>query len=367
MKHMIILGIVSLVSCLTNKTYGKKAEQLSDSSRLRGFTTEEINPQNLVDMKKDWHANSVRLMLRPNFTARQKKLPTYKEGWQDIIKNLPAFLDKAKELNIAVILDLHDVPNDNAKNYRKERKQKSADFWDDEKNLEIIKSCWIDLATMCKGRDQIIWFDILNEPLDWRDFPNYTQKWPEWAQAAIDVIRPIEPDRPIVIEVGPGGLCWGFKDFSLLKDKNIIYSTHQYQPHQYSHQGISSLNNTDLAKAYLETEQSWPGVYTDTGGGFWDKERLVTEMQPMIDFQKKHGVRIYISEFGVVRWAPDAARYIEDNIDLYEKYGWDWSFHAFRENPIWSPEYEPVFKGNIKAANTTAIGEVLLKYLNKAK
>lgn len=365
MKNLLIFGVIALGSCFSCKIYARETKHLSDSCILRGFTTQAINPKTLVDMKKDWHANSVRLMLRPNFNARQKRLATYKEGWNDIIKDLPAFLDQAKALNIAVILDLHNVPNDNAKHYRKERKEKSADFWNDETNLEIMKACWVELSYMCKGRDQIIWFDILNEPLDWRDFPNYTRKWPGWAQEVIDVIRPIEPTRPIVVEVGPGGLCWGFKDFPLLADKNIIYSSHQYQPHKYSHQGISSLNNTDLAKAYLETEQPWPGVYSDTGGGLWDKERLVKEMQPMIDFQKKYGVRIYISEFGVVRWAPDAAQYIEDNIEVFEEYGWDWSFHAFRENPIWSPEYEPVFKDNIKSSNTTEIAKVLLKYFHK--
>lgn len=361
MKYLKMLTALGLTYCLPFAVSADEA-LLAKSSRLRGFTTQEISVKNLEDMKRDWNANSVRLMLRPNFIARQQKLKSYQDGWAEIMRKLPSFLDKAKELNIAVILDLHEVPNDKSKEYRRERKEKSADFWDDDNNLAIIKACWIDLAKMCKGRQQVIWFDILNEPLDWRDFPKYTQKWPIWAQAITDVIRPIEPERPIVVEVGPGGLCWGFKDFPLLKDKNIMYSSHQYQPHEYTHQGISSLNNTDLAKAYLKTDQPWPGNYSDTGGGHWDKERLVKELQPIIDFQKKYGVRIYISEFGVVRWAPKGEQYIEDNIELFEKYGWDWSFHAFRENPMWSPEYQPVFKENIKATETTPIGKVLLKY-----
>ncbi len=342
-----------------------ESQEKTGDMRLRGFTVDKLLPENLESMKKDWNANSVRVMLRPNFVSTQNKMKTYSEGWDKLVKEMPAYLDKAAELRIGVILDLHEVPNDNQKTYGSDRKKQKSEFWHDRSNLDVAVKCWKQIAELCKGRKQVIWYDILNEPLDWEDFPKYVKVWPEWAQTMIDEIRKIDAEKAVVVEVGPGGLCWGFKDFPVLKGANIIYSTHQYQPHQYTHQGISGLNNTDLAKAYLKMQQKWPGEFSDTGGGMWDKARLYKELAPMIKFQKKNNVRIYISEFGVVRWSPNSADYVKDNLEIFEEFGWDWSFHAYKENPIWDPEYEPVFGDNVKAKETTPVGTILKKFFEK--
>ena len=52
-------------------------------------------------------------------------------------------------------------------------------------------------------------------------------------------------------------------------------------------------------------------------------------------FQEKHKCRIYVGEFSAAAWAPGAENYLRDCIDLFEEYGWDWTYHAFRESPIW--------------------------------
>ena len=39
-------------------------------------------------------------------------------------------------------------------------------------------------------------------------------------------------------------------------------------------------------------------------------------------------------------WAPGAENYLRDAISLFEEYGWDWSYHAFREWAGWSVEHE---------------------------
>jgi len=334
--------------------------------RQRGFTTQEISIANLEDMRRTWNANSVRLMLRPNFTANRLKLATYREGWNRILRDLKPYLDRAGELGMTVILDLHEVPNEAMKSYSRDGKTAKSEFWADRSNLETMVACWRDLTALCGGRTQEVWYDILNEPLDWADFPKPVKVWPAWAQTVIDDIRLRDQANPIVVEVGPGGLCWGFAEFPLLSGANIIYSTHQYQPHEYTHQGIHEIGNTDLARKYLDTNRPWPSVYADTGGGMWDKQRLYAELKPMIDFQKKHKVRIYISETGVVRWAPDSARYVRDNLELFEEFGWDWSFHALHENPMWSPAYEPTYgKPDVPATATTPVGAVLHEYFAK--
>jgi hypothetical protein len=176
----------------------------------------------------------------------------------------------------------------------------------------------------------VIWFDLLNEPIEWsvvHKHPSYPPKWPEWAQKTINEIRKIDKKHPIVVEPGPGMLCWGFKDFPPLKDPcmDVIYSFHHYQPFEYTHQGVYA-NKKILA---------YPGATGDSGGGFWDAKRFEQEMAPAIEFQKKYGVRIWIGEFSVVRWAPDAEQWLKDSIEFFEKHGWDWSYHSLREAYEW--------------------------------
>lgn len=38
-------------------------------------------------------------------------------------------------------------------------------------------------------------------------------------------------------------------------------------------------------------------------------------------------------------WAEGAGEYLTDCISLFEEYGWNWSYHAFREWSGWSVEH----------------------------
>lgn len=75
-------------------------------------------------------------------------------------------------------------------------------------------------------------------------------------------------------------------------------------------------------------------------GVYWDKEQLRVSMKEVIEFQKKHGVPIFVGEFSVINWAKGGDRYLADMIELFEEYGWDWAYHAFREWDAWSIEHE---------------------------
>ena len=187
-------------------------------------------------------------------------------------------------------------------------------------------------ARICKDRDQVIWFDLLNEPLDWTTVhsqPCYAPNLPEWYQKTIDAVRKIDKRHPIAVEPGPGMLSWGFIGFPLLKDpyQKVIYSVHVYQPVGYTHQGVNG-----------QTILPWPGIFGDNGGGRWDKNRLMQEYSAAIEYQKKYGVRIWVGEFSAARWAPGAADYLRDCIEMFEKLGWDWNYHALREAQVWNLE-----------------------------
>jgi hypothetical protein len=193
----------------------------------------------------------------------------------------------------------------------------------EERYRDKLIEIWDRLARRYKGRDIIYAYDLINEPVEPRSGDIIT--WPELATDVIERIRSIEPEKPVVYEPGPWGGCAGFDAMVPLDVDRVIYSFHMYQPHRFTHQ--------------FRFE---PSVYPGTIGGVaWDKERLGEAMQPAIDFQREFNVHIYVGEFSAIRWAPDnsAYRYLRDCIDLFEEYGWDWSYHAFREWAGWSVEH----------------------------
>jgi hypothetical protein len=74
--------------------------------------------------------------------------------------------------------------------------------------------------------------------------------------------------------------------------------------------------------------------------GKWDRSRLELELKGVIAFQQRYKVPIYVGEFSCVRWAPDgsAARYVADCLAIFKKYGWSWTYLAFRSWPGWDAE-----------------------------
>ena len=99
-----------------------------------------------------------------------------------------------------------------------------------------------------------------------------------------------------------------------------------YKPLAYTHQGVM-------------WKQGELRTYPDESKG-WNKDYLRACLKPVRDFQLRHGAKIYAGEFSAVAWAPGADQYLRDCIDLFEEYGWDWTYHAFRESGVWNVEWE---------------------------
>ena len=136
---------------------------------------------------------------------------------------------------------------------------------------------------------------------------------------------------------------------------NTIYTVHCYLPHGYTHQGV---HGAKMVGAY-------PGVKHD--GRVWNKEMLRRSLEPVVKFQQQYKVPIYVGEFGAARWAPGAEQYLADYIDLFEEYGWDWTYHAFRESPVWDVEKAGTNRGDIRPAADTDRRRVLLEGFRRNK
>jgi hypothetical protein len=57
-------------------------------------------------------------------------------------------------------------------------------------------------------------------------------------------------------------------------------------------------------------------------------------------FADAHDVPVAVNEFGVVRWVPGAAEFMDDQMDLFERRGWNYALWSWE--PAWEPWAEEV-------------------------
>lgn len=173
-------------------------------------------------------------------------------------------------------------------------------------------------------------YDLLNEPVEGRRGEGLLD-WRALAERVARRVRAADPRKAIFVEPGSGGGWDNLPFFPPLDVPGIIYSVHMYEPLRFTHQGVLAEYPAGVA---------YPG---EIEGKFWNKEALRKMLQPVRNYQEDYNVPIYLGEFSAPRWAPgeSAAAWLRDCIALFEEYGWDWSYHAFREWHGWNVELGP--------------------------
>ena len=85
------------------------------------------------------------------------------------------------------------------------------------------------------------------------------------------------------------------------------------------------------------------------------------------DFQLRHDAIVYIGEFSAIAWAEGAGEYLTDCISIFEEYGWNWSYHAFREFTGWSVEHESDRPGSYRPSPDNPRKRALLDGFRRPK
>ncbi len=285
-------------------------------TRYRGVMSGgDLSPEAFRELAA-WNVNLLRYQLGPG--KRDVSTPEKYLAWiDDEIKKIDTILPLCKEHGIKLIVDLHRGPGTQVT-------EVSSNVLSGDTNLGTLDETWKRLAGHFKGNPLIYGYDLLNEPVNTGQSLTAVS-WQQIAERLVNVIRAIDPETPIIVE--PFAAIDYFEGLTPIKAKNIIYSPHFYQPFSYSHQGVFT--------KWLKW--SYPGVIDGT---YWDKDQLRVAMKSTIEFQRKYNVPIFVGEFSAIAWARGGDRYLADTIELMEEYGWDWTYHAFREWAGWSVEFE---------------------------
>lgn len=311
-------------------------------SRRRGAMSPAVYRKGDLDVLASWGANLVRWQLMTEHWREQadRDLAIFDRHLE---KELDVFINQVlpdcERLGLKIALDLHYLPGG-----RKSDHDLVMQY--EQKYAQAFIDTWRKIATRLKGEHAIWAYDLVNEPNQVNMAPyNYLKLQYDAARA----IREVDPDVPIIVAANMGSAPDSFSYLSPLPLENIIYTTHMYLPGSYTHQGIPGAGGNGIF--------NYPG---EINGIYYDREVLRSLLKPVREFQKRYGARIYVGEFSVVRWAEGGDRYLADLISIFEEYGWDWSYHAFRESKTWDVEYEGgSYKDYVKAAVPTKRQQVL--------
>ncbi|MBR4617598.1 MAG: cellulase family glycosylhydrolase, partial [Kiritimatiellae bacterium] len=227
-------------------------------------------------------------------------------------------LPLAVKYGLKVVIDVHVPPGG------RDAGSEHNMFYE-ERYARYFIDMWRQIARRFKGREGIYGYDLINEPCHKRMAAPGFDYWNLQRKAA-EAVRAEDPETPVVVTSNEWGGPGGFATLKPLPIENVIYQVHMYEPFEFTHQRV------------LGT-RPWTAEWPNTEKG-WGREFLTKALAPVRAFQEKYGAKIYVGEFSAVCWAPGAEKYLEDAISVFEEYGWDWTYHAFREWPGWSVEHQ---------------------------
>ena len=316
-----------------------------------------------------WGANVIRWQVNAPKEAL-RDIDKMKAVFEQHLKNLDVHIPQLRKDGLQVIFDFHGVPGGRIKaspiagtagTLANETLNANGDnflMFFDKNYLDAFVDLWKMVARHYKDEPIVVGYDLYNEPVQTNQV-KYDYLYCQYEAAK--AIREIDAEKPIIIAANNWSSAAAFNYLKPLPLKNLIYQGHMYEPGSFTHQGVGWEN----MKKILDGKQKLMGYPGWFDNFYYDKKELRKILKPIRDFQLKYGARIYMGEFSAIRFAPGAAQYIQDLIEIFEEYGWDWSYHAFREWYNWSVEHDENPHNNEPAKQDTERKKILLKYFSK--
>jgi endoglucanase len=266
----------------------------------RGYTPEHFQSWTTAEdiaLIKSMGFDHVRLSVNPQpmFNEREpNKLPA------DYLGYLDAAVKMILDHRLAIVVDMHPESD------FKVRLAKDDEF------VEEYADFWRAVAQHYSSWDSDrVFFEILNEP-------EFTDRY-RWfgVQAKLAAaIREGAPSHTIIAT----GARWSNDDELVfeepLRDANVIYNFHFYEPHLFTHQGATwgayywhflrgvaypSTPESAQRAAQLEPDEVNRLPVIRYGLEHWDATRIETEMEQAAAWARRRGVPLVCNEFGVYR------------------------------------------------------------------
>jgi endoglucanase len=293
----------------------------------RGYTPEHFQTWTTADdiaLIKSMGFDHVRLSVNPQpmFTAHEpNKIPAEYLGYLD------AAVKMILDHGLAVVIDLHPESDFKA------RLAKDDDF------VEQFADFWRALAAHYSTWDaDRVFLEILNEP-------EFTDRY-RWLGVQAKLAAAIREGAPAHTIIAAGAR-WSNDDELVfeepLRDPNIIYNFHFYEPFLFTHQGatwsayywhwLRGLRYPSSPESAERVAALAPGAVDRLqviryGRDHWDAARIESEMKQAAEWAQRRGVPLVCNEFGVYREyadSQDRAAWLHDVRTALERSGIGWA------------------------------------------
>jgi len=330
------------------------SDAVREAPVLRGVMTPDprfITQKDVADLGK-WGANLVRWQFN-SFSAGSPQ--EYRKNLDDSIDKLISFAPDFRKAGIKVVFDMHTAPGGGLAELNG---SSCLRIYMEDDYLKLYVETWRHIAERLNGLDIIWGYDLINEPT--YGGQNVKYNYLKVQYEAAKAIREVDPETPIFVESDQMARVDAFPYLEPLPLKNIFYEFHFYIPEIYTHQGVSEISRKNFKAGQVLSYPSQMG-----GDVMVDRAALSKMLEPVRDFQRKYGAKLYCGEFSAIRWAPGAAQYIDDIASLLEELGCSWTYHAYREWQGWSVEHDENIDHENPVSYDTDRKKVLLKYFAK--
>ena len=358
LRRMVAVVFLVGMACGAQAQAGKgiafeRAEHLKRGVNLSSFyaQTRDISQARLDaymtvgDMRalKAAGFDHVRLSINPALLIASPKTGTLRDG---PMASLDKTVGQLLDAGLNVLLDIHA-----------EEDWKAALTHGDD-GASNLYAFWLNFAAhYAKSDPERVFFEVLNEPS-----MDDLYRWEGIQDRAVAMIRRVAPRHTIIATAA----AWGHQDGLLamepVKDENVIYTFHDYDPMWFTHQG-ATWSTTSWAflhgVPYPSTPQNIQPVLNQEpdervrleveryGEDQWGPARVQTEVDAIARWAAERNVPLYCGEFGAFKDHSDPkmrAAWINDTRTALESRQIGWA--------MWD------YDGNFGLANKTSAGIV---------
>jgi endoglucanase len=186
-----------------------------------------------------------------------------------------------------------------------------------------LVNMWRQIAQRYRDRSPKLLFELLNEPHDRMN----GEAWNRLAARTLAAVRESNPDRVVLIGPGEWNGIPALPQLRLPPDRNVIVSIHNYDPFNFTHQGVE-----------------WLPQHFPTGTPCCDasqRHAISNVLDQARAWSVEHGYPLYLGEFGTADKADmrSRANYARTVREEAEKRGIPWAYWGFAADfGIYSPQ-----------------------------
>jgi aryl-phospho-beta-D-glucosidase BglC (GH1 family) len=273
----------------------------------------------------------VRLSINPALLIASPKTGALREG---PMAQLDKTVTQLTGAGLNVILDIH----------AEEDWKAGLTHGDD--GAQSLYAFWEQFAAhYAKTDPERVFFEVLNEPS-----MDDLYRWEGIQDRAVAAIRSVAPRHTIIATAA----AWGHQDGLLamepVRDDNVIYTFHDYDPMWFTHQGATWSTAAwafTHGVPYPSTPENILPVLSEEpderirleleryGEDRWDANRIDVEIAAAAKWGEERGVPVYCGEFGVFKGHSDPkmrAAWINDTRTSLERHHIGWAMWDYDGN-----------------------------------